>query len=129
MLGEQITPPWLDETECVFCRIVHNLTPAQVVAVGYGCWIIEPLGPVAAGHLLVIPVQHVTDWTIDPDVTSRVMYVAAKYADSQRWGPGDVSESNLITSAGAAATQTVKHLHAHIVPRRPGDGLKLPWSP
>jgi diadenosine tetraphosphate (Ap4A) HIT family hydrolase len=37
-------------------------------------------------------------------------------------------DCNLITSDGAAATQTVKHLHVHIVPRRDGDGLTLPWS-
>jgi histidine triad (HIT) family protein len=35
---------------------------------------------------------------------------------------------NLITSQGAAATQTVMHLHLHLVPRTDGDGLKLPWS-
>ena len=38
-------------------------------------------------------------------------------------------ESNLITSIGPAATQTVPHLHLHLVPRRPGDGLPLPWTP
>ena len=29
---------------------------------------------------------------------------------------------------GRAATQTVEHLHIHIVPRSDGDGLQLPWS-
>jgi histidine triad (HIT) family protein len=36
---------------------------------------------------------------------------------------------NLITSGGREATQTVMHAHVHYVPRRRGDGLKLPWSP
>ena len=36
--------------------------------------------------------------------------------------------ANLITSIGAAATQTVFHLHVHVVPRHEGDGLLLPWS-
>jgi hypothetical protein len=35
---------------------------------------------------------------------------------------------NLITSVGADATQSVRHLHIHVVPRREGDGLMLPWS-
>lgn len=34
---------------------------------------------------------------------------------------------NLITSRGAAATQSVFHLHLHLVPRTEGDGLALPW--
>jgi hypothetical protein len=35
---------------------------------------------------------------------------------------------NLITSVGAAATQTVRHLHIHLIPRREGDALALPWT-
>jgi diadenosine tetraphosphate (Ap4A) HIT family hydrolase len=35
---------------------------------------------------------------------------------------------NFITSAGAAATQSVPHLHVHVIPRRDGDGLALPWT-
>jgi histidine triad (HIT) family protein len=35
---------------------------------------------------------------------------------------------NIITSVGAEATQTVFHLHLHVVPRRFGDGLALPWT-
>jgi histidine triad (HIT) family protein len=37
-------------------------------------------------------------------------------------------DANLITSVGSAATQTVFHLHVHVVPRRAGDGLALPWT-
>jgi histidine triad (HIT) family protein len=37
-------------------------------------------------------------------------------------------DCNIITSVGSAATQTVRHLHVHVVPRRRGDGLQLPWS-
>ncbi|MEV7006240.1 HIT domain-containing protein [Streptosporangium sp. NPDC051022] len=32
-----------------------------------------------------------------------------------------------MTSAGREATQSVFHLHLHIVPRQDGDGLALPW--
>ena len=34
----------------------------------------------------------------------------------------------LIVVCGAEATQTVPHLHIHIVPRRAGDRLTLPWT-
>lgn len=37
-------------------------------------------------------------------------------------------DHNLIINQGPAASQTVEHLHVHYVPRRPNDGLKLPWS-
>jgi histidine triad (HIT) family protein len=48
-----------------------------------------------------------------------VMFRAAELA---------VTPCNLITSAGRAATQSVMHLHLHLVPRLDGDGLALPWS-
>jgi histidine triad (HIT) family protein len=70
-------------------------------------------------HLLAIPRLHVEDALEDPELTGHVMEIAAWFAHG---------DCNLITSVGAAATQTVRHLHVHIVPRRPGDGLALPWS-
>jgi histidine triad (HIT) family protein len=80
----------------------------------------EPLGPVVPGHLLVVPKRHVTDARVDPAVTADTYRVAALLAR-------EAGECNLITSVGAAATQSVFHLHVHVVPRRPSDGLRLPW--
>ena len=36
---------------------------------------------------------------------------------------------NLLNSCGAAAWQTVFHLHMHVIPRYADDPLKLPWVP
>lgn len=82
---------------------------------------IEPLNPVVPGHRLVIPREHVKDFSEDPAVSARVMEYAARLGKKM----GDV---NLITSKGKSATQTVFHLHLHLVPRRAGDDLALPWT-
>lgn len=81
--------------------------------------VFEPLNPVVPGHLLVVPFRHVHDALADPEVTAYTMAYAAEVA---------TPDCNLITSVGPAATQTVPHLHVHIVPRREGDGLMLPWT-
>jgi len=108
---------------CVFCRIAAGTEPeAQVEYEWPETVAIVPLNPVTAGHLLVIPRAHVADALEDPIVTSTTMARAAEAADRGRGG------CNLITSVGTDATQTVFHLHIHVVPRRPGDGLLLPWS-
>jgi histidine triad (HIT) family protein len=87
--------------------------------------VIEPLNPLVPGHVLVIPRNHVEDFGQDPITSAMVM---ARAAALVRPYSEDGASFNIITSIGAAATQTVRHLHVHVVPRTEGDGLKLPWT-
>jgi histidine triad (HIT) family protein len=100
---------------CPFCNYAGPVEDAFGDVI-----VIEPLNPVVRGHLLVIPREHVQDATHNPALAGYVMRVAALIARGL--------ECNIITSVGPAATQTVMHLHVHIVPRQEGDGLRLPWS-
>jgi histidine triad (HIT) family protein len=107
-------------TSCPFCeRIVAGqfdpLTADSYVVT------FEPLNPVAKGHVLVVSRSHITDATADPFTAGMAMQKAANLARN-------MVEANIITSIGAAATQTVNHFHLHVVPRSAGDGLALPWT-
>jgi len=104
--------------QCIFCQIVAGTATATVVRRWPAAMAIVPIGPVVPGHLLVIPTEHVRDFTSDPSVSAAVMAAAAEIGQPP---------CNLITSAGAEATQSVFHLHLHVVPRAAGDGLALPW--
>lgn len=108
------------DPECVFCHIVAGSEPAEVVRRGHDAIAIVPLQPVTPGHLLVLPVFHVADFTEKPSVSAAAMHLAANVAH-------DMGPCNLITSKGREATQSVFHLHLHLVPRRENDGLALPW--
>ncbi|MFH8742105.1 HIT family protein [Streptomyces albidoflavus] len=110
-------------TSCVFCAITAGRAPAKVVKEWNDAIAIVPLGPVTAGHVLVIPRVHVADFAVDPDVTGSTARRAAQLCRDL-----DLVHANLITSKGAEATQTVFHLHLHLVPRTAGDGLALPWD-
>lgn len=107
--------------DCVFCKKLRErsvkIFPGNVAY-------FTPLNPVIEGHLLFIPAFHVTDFTELPNVTGRVMKAAAQYARHA----GGEWDWNVITSKGSLATQTVFHLHVHLVPRVAGDGLHLPWT-
>ena len=113
------------KTDCVFCQIVAGDAPATVAANWPDAIAIVPLSPVAPGHVLVIPRVHVPTFLSDPVVSAVALHRAAEYANLLGL-PGE--GANLITSAGEAATQTVFHLHLHLVPRDPGDRLSLPWD-
>lgn len=106
---------------CVFCEIAAGTRSAKLVHYSglFKTLFFEPLNPVTPGHVLAIPYWHFEDALDAPLATGQVMQAAAAFAQSP---------CNLITSVGKVATQTVFHFHVHIVPRREGDGLHLPWT-
>jgi histidine triad (HIT) family protein len=110
--------------DCPFCR---RVAAGQIEISWPGCVAFPPRRPLVPGHVLVLPRRHITDAAVDPEVTALVMRCAAEVA--QRWRRESGADCNLITSVGAAATQSVPHLHVHVLRRREGDGLLLPWSP
>lgn len=106
---------------CVFCT-PDLMVGRETVLHQPTVYSLPPLNPVTPGHLLFISEEHVTDAAVASNLTADVMRAAARHARLQ------AEPFNLITSAGAAATQSVWHLHVHYVPRREGDGLHLPWT-
>ncbi|MEU8686017.1 HIT domain-containing protein [Streptomyces sp. NPDC048611] len=107
---------------CPFCLIVCGRAPATVLREWPETLAIRPRhGGVTDGHVLLIPRVHVADVAEDPAVSAATMLRAAELA-------AEAGDCNVITSRGASATQTVRHLHLHLVPRAEGDGLLLPWT-
>jgi histidine triad (HIT) family protein len=120
----QLGDPPLEELEeqlCVFCAIVAGRAPATVVEEWDDALAIVPLGPVVDGHVLIIPKRHVSNYTENPRHTGQLMARVAEYGARHR-------SSNVITSMGKAATQSVFHLHIHVVPRSEDDQLMVPWG-
>jgi histidine triad (HIT) family protein len=112
----------MTDRPCPFCEIVAGRAAAAIIRRWDDALAIVPLDPVVYGHTLVIPKTHVTDFAADPDVTAATTRRAAELA-----GDFPAGAMNLITSRGKAATQSVFHLHLHLVPRTENDGLALPW--
>lgn len=107
---------------CPFCEINTGRAPATFVHEWTDAIAIVPLNPVVEGHTLVIPKTHVTDFADNPDVSGATARRAAQLCRDL-----GLMHANLITSRGVHATQSVFHLHLHLVPRTEGDGLALPW--
>lgn len=114
-------------SDCVFCEILAGRETAKVLADGISSIAIEPLNPVTHGHFIVIPRTHVADAYDDSSVTGQAMTDAAQWAKMFSWRNPLYASVNFISSVGRAATQSVFHLHIHVVPRAENDGLALPW--
>lgn len=110
-------------TTCVFCAIAAGEAPATIVREWPDALAVRPRsGGVNEGHVFVLPRVHVEDAGTDPEVTAAVMRRAAELM-------AELPAANIITSKGAEATQSVYHLHIHVVPRQADDNLPLPWTP
>lgn len=114
----------MSASKCVFCAILAGQAPSTIVREWDDAVALVPLEPYTPGHLLVIPRLHVPDAAADPAVTGAVMVRAAELARDT------MTAANILTSWGRQATQTIWHLHVHVVPRVAGDQAELglwPW--
>lgn len=111
----------MSDQPCVFCDIIAGRAPARIVRRWAETTAFAPLDPVTPGHVLVVPNQHVRDAIENPSVTMLTMGRAVALAGERRY-------SNILTSNGAPATQSIFHLHIHVVPRMPNDQLMMPWG-
>jgi histidine triad (HIT) family protein len=76
---------------------------------------------------LIIPRAHVADlWQAGPELAAELMRATLRVGRAVQ-SAIDPEGMNLITSAGAAAEQTVFHLHLHLVPRWRQDGFGAIW--
>lgn len=83
--------------------------------------------PVSSGHALLIPRRHVADWfeataaeqAALSAAISQVRTLIEERGSREGWPKPD--GYNVGFNAGAAAGQTVFHLHVHVIPRHVGD--------
>lgn len=110
-----------DTTPCPFCLIVAGHAPATVLATWPDAIAFTPLGSHFPGHALIVPHRHIERPEDDTETSETAWRRALQYATRQG------NDYNLIVNAGAAATQTIPHLHLHYLPRSKGDTVRLPW--
>lgn len=115
------------EPGCDFCEIVARQEDAREVLRNEHLVGFFPLEPATLGHTLLIPRQHVSDiWALDKSTARHLAGATLTLAHAIRdaMHPDGL---NIIQSNGAAATQTVPHLHVHLVPRWDDDGMGRIW--
>ena len=117
------------EADCIFCKILAGELPASIVDEDERTIAFMDINPASDGHALVIPRVHAANLLeIDREDLQATMLAAQRLAAriTERLGSTGV---NLLNSCGAQAWQTVFHFHLHVIPRYPGDPLRLPWVP
>lgn len=115
------------ETSCPFCAIIMGEGPARVVYRDDYAVAFFPLRPAALGHTLVVPRQHIPNiWELPEQTAVHLSRTVLRVAAALR-AAVTPDGLNIIQSSGAAATQTIPHLHAHLVPRWAADAMGPIW--
>lgn len=104
----------------LFCEIIAGERPAHVVHSDEMAVSFLDVRPVFKGHVLVVPRAHVevlTDLTGVGPFFERVQAIARAVEEGLEAGGTFVAMNNRIS-------QSVAHLHVHVVPRNRKDGLR-----
>jgi histidine triad (HIT) family protein len=119
----------VSDPDCIFCRIVAGELPATIVDEDERTIAFMDIAPATRGHALVIPRAHSRDlFDASPEDLQATVLAAQRLAKRARKRLA-ADGVNLLNSSGAAAWQTVFHLHIHVIPRYRDDPLRLPWVP
>lgn len=107
---------------CLFCDVVSGSEPAEVVldepaVVGF-----LDNRPVFRGHTLLVPRVHVDTLLELPDELAVPLFSAARRAAAAMTSA--LGAQGTFVAMNNVVSQSVPHLHVHVVPRTKGDGLR-----
>lgn len=114
-------------TGCAFCAIATGEAPARVVYEDANTLAFFPDEPAVRGHTLVIPRGHVRDFLDASPAQAASVSGTCRTVGRALEAALSPQGMNAVTSRGQAATQTVFHLHVHLLPRWDGDALGDFW--
>ncbi len=108
--------------DCLFCRIIAGDEPASIMLDSPDVVAFLDTRPLFKGHTLVSPRRHVATLDGLPDALVVPLFGAAqRVATAMR----DVlGAQGSFVAINNVVSQSVPHLHVHVVPRTKGDGLR-----
>jgi histidine triad (HIT) family protein len=109
-------------TSCVFCEIIAGRVEADFVFRDEQSVAFLDRSPVFKGHVLVVPVAHTPTLSELPGE-----FIAPFFALVQRIAtalPVALAADGTFVAINNVVSQSVAHLHVHVVPRRRKDGLR-----
>jgi histidine triad (HIT) family protein len=107
---------------CVFCAIVAGEEDADVVYRDTVAVAFLDRRPLFPGHVLVVPTGHVdTLIELDVDDVGPFFTVVQRVAAAM---PVALGAQGTFVAMNNVVSQSVRHLHVHVVPRTKGDGLR-----
>lgn len=114
-------------SDCIFCKIIAGDIPAVKILETESAVAFMDIGPLAEGHVLLIPTGHYE--TLDqmpPDDAADMMRHLPALVKAVQAATG-CEGVNVLQNNGPVAHQVVMHVHVHVIPRDVGDAFDFNW--
>ena len=106
---------------CVFCQIISGATPTYEVYSDQTVVAFLDYRPLMPGHILVVPRTHYQVLADVPPAEIGPLFVTVQRLASAV--EAAMKADGSFVAINIKISQSVPHLHVHVVPRRKGDGL------
>jgi histidine triad (HIT) family protein len=108
--------------DCVFCRIISGEVPANMVLEDDEFVAFLDARPVFKGHVLVLPRRHYVTLADLPVPAVGPLFERVRLLSAAI--PAALGAQGTFVALNNIVSQSVPHLHVHVVPRTKGDGLR-----
>ena len=108
--------------DCVFCRIIAGEVPAHLVLDDEEFVAFLDARPVFKGHVLVVPRRHYVTLADLPVAVVGPLFERVRLLSAAI--PAALGAQGTFVALNNVVSQSVPHLHVHVVPRTKGDGLR-----
>lgn len=110
------------DPRCLFCRIVAGIESAHLVFQDDTLIAFLDIRPLFAGHTLVVPRAHYETLADLPEHLIQPVFELAQRISAVI--PDVLGAEGSFVAVNNKVSQSVPHLHVHVVPRTKGDGLR-----
>ena len=108
--------------DCVFCRIISGEVPANMVLEDDEFVAFLDARPVFKGHVLLLPRRHYVTLADLPVPAVGPLFERVRLLSAAI--PAALGAQGTFVALNNIVSQSVPHLHVHVVPRTKGDGLR-----
>lgn len=115
-------------SDCVFCSIIAEDSPAYRLYEDEHSLAFLDIEPATRGHTLVIPKTHYGTITDMPKSLAGEVFQTVHRVSGALESVYQLDGFNVVQANGVAAGQEVFHAHVHVIPRYGDDTLALGWS-
>ncbi|MCL1920761.1 MAG: HIT family protein [Kiritimatiellaeota bacterium] len=116
-----------DTGKCVFCKIIAGVIPAAKVYEDGQTLAFLDIAPFEKGHVLVVPKRHAPMLTDLPEEDAQAAMRVTREIGARLLARLPCDGFNVLQNNGVCASQTVPHVHFHVIPRR--NGQPFHWTP